>query len=151
MKKQPLKLIYLALTIFFTLPSTNNALAHDIAGALGNDRSAMDVYQVHCYDDGAGPNDHLIVSVKDINPMAKPLVSIQVSSSTRVLNTTDEIDGDSISSPKVKLKGNGSGDDYYLISIDKTDAGNEIYTVEYHCETFHNQHTGTNTALIINQ
>lgn len=151
MNTKPLIPILLAMPTLVALLSATTAVAHNIEGALGKDRSAIDVYQIHCYDDGTGPNDHIAASIKDLNPVAKPIISMQLATSTAALNTTDKSDGNTISSPVIRLKGNGSGDDYYLLSVDKTSTGEEIYSVEYHCQTSDNQHTGTNTAELIKQ
>jgi len=151
MKKIMPSPFFLALSAAVSLTPALTAVAHDIVGGLGNNRSAIDVFQVRCFDDGAGPNDHLIASIKDLTPVARPLVSLQLSTSTKALNTTDRVDGDPISSPYIKLKGNGTGTDFYLLSINKTSSGQESYSVQYHCQTVDNQHTGTDTAPIINQ
>lgn len=122
--------------------------AHDLTGSLGAAASAIDQYQVHCYDDGAGPTDHLYGAVKDLTPIAAPLVSIQIIRDNKATNTTDAVDGNATYSPTVKVKGN---DGFFILTIDKTAAGAENYAVQYHCETIDNQHTGTDITQITNQ
>ncbi len=144
-------LIFLALPALFALNPANTAVADDILGSLGHDRTAIDVYQVHCFDDGRGVSDRMVASIRDLTPVARPLVSLQIASRTQAINTTDRTDGDTASSPLVTLRGGGTGNDFYLMSINKTHTGEEIYSVVFHCLTFDNQHTGTAQVAIIDQ
>lgn len=130
------------------LLETDLANAHDLIGSLGADASAIDQYQVHCYDDGAGVTDHLYAAVKDSTPVAAPLVSIQIIRDNKATNSTDAVDGNATYSPTVKIKGN---DGFFILTVDKTGAGAENYAVQYHCETLDNQHTGTDITQITNQ
>ncbi len=131
-----------AVSVFAAL--TGNASAHDQGGTLGKKASSTNFYQVTCSDDGNGPADHLYIQVKDELPKAKPLVSALVVTGLVAQNTTDLVDGDALASPALNIKGgNGSGTiDYYVI-ITKTAAGVETYTLDYHCMTSGNVHTGT--------
>ena len=125
------------------------AFAHELSGSLGVASSAIDYYQVHCYDDGTGPNGYLEVSISDIAPVAAPKLSIQVIKDNTATNATDPIDGDAGHSPTLMV--NGSADQYYLLTIDKTASGVENYAAEYHCMTNTNQHTGTDIQTITDQ
>ena len=143
MKTSTLKII-----AAMALAQTGLANAHDLTGSLGTDASAIDQYQVHCYDDGAGVTDHLYAAVKDLTPVAAPLVSIQVIRDNKATNSTDAVDGNATYSPTVKVKGS---DGFFILTVDKTGAGAENYAVQYHCETLDNQHTGTDITQITNQ
>ncbi len=125
------------------------AFAHDLSGSLGVASSAVDYYQVHCYDDGTGSNGYLEVDISDIAPINAPKLSIQVIKDNTATNATDPIDGDAGHSPTLTVY--GSADQYYQLTIDKTAAGIENYAVEYHCVTNTNQHTGTDIQTITDQ
>ncbi|MCF8006110.1 MAG: hypothetical protein K9K84_01765 [Methylovulum sp.] len=128
---------------------SNNATAHDLSGSLGQASSAVDFYQIHCFDDGAGANGYLEAELRDETPIAAPLISMQISVGERVYNTTDAKDADAAYSPSLQVAGNA--DEYYLITINKTAAGKENYAVSYHCLTAENQHTGTEIFRIADQ
>ncbi|MDO9103471.1 MAG: hypothetical protein Q7U57_00780 [Methylovulum sp.] len=149
MKKISLKPVLAMVSLLAVLGQANVAVAHDQSGSLGNANSAIDQYQVHCFDDGSGANDHLEVAVKDLAPKATPKVSLQVIRDDTATNTTDAVDGDASYSPEVSVK--GSADQYYLMTVDKTAAGAENYLIEYHCITGDNQHTGTDIFSLTNQ
>ena len=149
MKKIPLKRGLTILSLSMALAQANLVYAHDLSGSLGVASTSIDYYQVHCFDDGAGPNGYLEVSLKDIAPVAAPKISLQVIRDDTATNTTDPIDGDAGESPILSVK--GSADQYYFLTIDKTAAGAESYSAEYHCLTNDNQHTGTEIYTITNQ
>ncbi len=149
MKKIPLKQGLAIMSLIMALAPENLVYAHDLSGSLGFASTSIDYFQVHCFDDGAGPNGYLEVALKDIAPVATPKISLQVIRDNMATNTTDPIDGDAGESPILSV--NGSGDQYYLLTIDKTAAGAENYSVEYHCMTNDNQHTGTELYMITNQ
>lgn len=124
--------------------------AHDQTGALGKAISATDVYQVHCYDDGNGKASYLSFQIQDALPVAAPIISAQVTLGASVAaNTTDAIDGDAAYSPALNLK--GGNESFYLVTVDKTKAGTENYTFQYHCMTATNVHTGTDILQLVNQ
>lgn len=125
------------------------ASAHDQAGTLGATKSAIDYYQIQCFDDGNGPAEHLELSVIDpAGPKAAPVISAQVTKGILAMNTADIVDGDALYSPAVKLNGgNGS----YYVMVDKTNKAADNYSLEYHCETATKAHTGTNITILQNK
>ncbi len=123
--------------------------AHDQSGSLGEVASAIDQYQVHCFDDGFGPNGYLDISVQDTNPKASPKLSLQVAVGNVAFNTTDAVDADAAYSPELSVKGNA--DEFYYVTVDKTSAGVENYQIQYHCMTNDNQHTGTEIVQLTDQ
>lgn len=149
MKEIPLKPVLVIMSLAMALGQANLVAAHDLSGSLGNASASIDYYQVRCFDDGAGPNGYLEVSLTDVAPVAAPKISIQVIRDDTATNATDPFDGDAGHSPTLSIK--GSGDQYYFLTIDKTAAGAENYAVEYHCVTNDNQHTGTDIYTITDQ
>lgn len=100
---------------------------------------------VTCFDDGNGPADHLIASVKDLSPpQDKLLVNLQIIKGNRAINTTDPVSGDANYSPEVKVHG---GNGVYLLLVNKTKAGLRSFAVSYHCMTANNTHTGTDIVV----
>lgn len=145
MKKTTSQSIFITAALFFT---ANAVFAHDQTGALGKAAGATDYYAVSCFDDGNGAAAYLAFQVIDALPVAAPVVSAQVTKGRLAVNTTDAIDGDATYSPKVLVKG---GNGTYYVSVDKTKAGVENYSFQYHCETSDNQHTGTSILPLQNQ
>ena len=146
MKKTTSQSIFIAAALFFT---THAAFAHDQFGALGKVAGATDYYAISCFDDGNGAAAYLALQVIDTAlPIAAPVVSAQVTKGRWAVNTTDAIDGDATYSPKVLVKG---GNGTYYVSVDKTKAGVENYSFQYHCETSDNQHTGTSIIRMQDQ
>ncbi len=148
MKHIIFKKAFVAASALTILGYVGGASAHDISGALGKSPTATDYYQLSCYDDGNGPADHLSIQVIDMAPVAKPLISVQVTKGILAGNTTDAVDGNATYSPALKMKG-GDGD--YAVTVDKTAAGLETYSLQYHCETSTGDHTGTGYAILANQ
>ena len=145
MKKTTSQSIFIAATLFL---NAHAAFAHDQTGALGKAVGATDYYAVSCFDDGNGVADHLSFQIMDALPAAIPAVSAQVTKGRLAVNTTDAIDGDATYSPAVLVKG---GNGTYYVSVDKSKAGVENYSFQYHCETSDNQHTGTSILPLQNQ
>ena len=135
-------------TLLLVASWVSSAQAHSLSGSLGSSAAALHYYQIQCYDDGNGTNGRLEASIKDLSPVVKPLVSMQISRDNSSTNTTDAKDGDATASPLVKLQGE---DGFFYITVNKTAAGSEDYSIEFHCMTNDGQHTGTNVYPIINQ
>jgi hypothetical protein len=131
----------LAASILAALGYVGGVSAHEQGGTLGKPAATTHYYQVTCYDDGSGPADHLSIQVKDELPKAKPLVSVLVVTGLQAKNSTDAIDGDAIASPVLNIKG-VNGTTYYVF-VNKTSTGIETYSLDYHCLTSTNAHTGT--------
>lgn len=119
---------------------SGNLWAHTQLGALGKPASATDIYQVTCLDDGNGPPHHLSTQVMDRAPVAPPMVSVTMTKDGKSAKSTDPIDGDNQYSPETPLPGGGGA---YLVSVTKSAKGSEIYTLQYHCITANNVHTGS--------
>jgi len=118
-----------------------SATAHEQPGSLGQSGRAIDIFQVHCFDDGSGDNDHIAVSVQDLLPNIGPKISVQVIRGDAATNTTDAVDGNASHSPEVIVK--GGADEFYTLTVNKSGGGSENYLLEYHCISVTNQHTGT--------
>lgn len=100
---------------------------------------------VTCFDNGNGPADHLLASVKDLSrPQDGLLVNLQIIKGNRAISTTDPISGDANFSPEVKVHG---GNGAYLLLVNKTKAGARSFAVSYHCITANNRHTGTDIEV----
>jgi hypothetical protein len=128
------------------------ASAHTQSGSLGAAASATDYYQVTCSDDGSGPPASLSMRVLDTPvTLAAPLLSVQVERGGLLANATDPADGDGAYSPRVSVNGGGG---VYEVLVDKSAAGADAYTIEYHCVTGPDGtglHTGTTITVRQNQ
>ncbi|MBT9097563.1 hypothetical protein KFZ76_07565 [Methylovulum psychrotolerans] len=145
MKKTTLLLA--AVAAFTALGQAKMANAHDITGSLGSAATAVDYYQVHCYDDGSGVTAHLYVAV--INKSTNtPKVSVQAIRDNTATNTTDAVNGNATYSPGIYQPGT---DGFFYLTVDKTGAGVANYSLQYHCQTSDQQHNGTDIFQLINQ
>lgn len=100
---------------------------------------------VTCFDNGNGPADHLLASVKDLSRAQDGLlVNLQIIKGNRAISTTDPVSGDANFSPEVKIHG---GNGAYLLLVNKTKAGARSFAVSYHCITADNRHTGTDIEV----
>jgi hypothetical protein len=128
------------------------AAAHTQTGGLGAAAAATDYYQVTCSDDGAGPPASLSMRVLDTSSaVVPPLLSVQVKRGTLLANTTDPVDGDGAWSPLVAVNGGGG---VYDVLVDKSAAGADAYTLDFHCVTGPDgsgEHTGTTITIRQNQ
>jgi len=146
MKNKTLKKTFISASLLGVLGYAGSVAAHDINGVLGKSAGATDYYQVECFDDGTGPADHLVVKIKDLVPVAAPLVSVQVTKGKIAKNTTDAADGNATFSPTLNIKG---GNGLYYLTVDKTAANAETYNLQIHCETSGGLHTGTNEPELL--
>jgi hypothetical protein len=112
--------------------SAGAAAAHTQVGVLEEPASVVDIYQVTCFDDGAGAPASLVTRVRDGDPVLAPLVSLQAQKGFQATNATDAVDGDPESSPSVWVNG---GPGSYDVFVDKSGSGSELYTLSFHCMT----------------
>ncbi|MEC4748391.1 hypothetical protein [Methylomicrobium sp. Wu6] len=124
-------------------------IAHDQGGTLNAGASATDVYQVSCFDDGGGKPYQLFFEIKSVIP-ASPPVSAQVINDDLAMSTTDRVGGDENYSPELQVVKPGNNDTYTIV-IDKSAAGKASYSLEYHCQDSHGNHTGTDILPLQNQ
>ena len=150
MKNRTLNNTFVTLLLVGALGYGGIVAAHDINGALGAAAGATDYYQVTCFDDNSGPADHLIVKIKDLAPVAVPIISVQVTKQVGktfiARNSTDAVDGNATYSPELNIKG---GNGTYFLAVDKTSANAETYNVQIHCETSTGLHTGTQEPVLL--
>jgi hypothetical protein len=133
------------------LAAAGDARAHEVSGGLGTAASATDLYLVTCSDEGGGAPASLLVQVRDTSSAAAPLVSVQVQKGTLLRSSTDPVGADAVSSPAIAVNGGSGG---YDVLVDKSAAGNESYTLTFHCQTGPDgtgTHTGTSHTVRQNQ
>ncbi len=124
--------------------------AHDAGATLDADgtvRSFTGLAFVSCFDDGSGPPDNLIVSIRDNSqPVAGLMVNVQVVSSrgNKASSITDTVSGDADFSPFIKVQ-DGAGP--YRVIVNKTDVGARSFDLQYHCNTANDVHTGTDIGV----
>ena len=142
-----------AVTTIFTVITLGYAGvsgAHDAGATMdpnGTTAAFTGYALVTCFDDGNGPADYLVASVKDTSPpqdKLKLLVNLQIIKGNHAINTTDTVSGDGNFSPEVKVHG---GNGVYLLLVNKTNAGARSFLVSYHCMTASNAHTGTDITV----
>ena len=101
MKHLIVKKAFVAASVLSVLGYVGSASAHRSNGALGEGAKKTDYYQVSC----AAGTHHLSVQIKDLAPVASPLVSVQVIKGTLVKNVTDPVNGDTAFSPEMQCHG----------------------------------------------
>lgn len=100
---------------------------------------------VTCFDDGNGPADNLVASVKDTSlPQENLLINLQIIKGDYAISTTDLVSGDGSFSPEVRVHG---GNGVYFLLVNKTKEGARSFVVSYHCMTASNAHTGTDILV----
>lgn len=125
--------------------------AHEASGTMdvnGNVPGFTGYAQFGCFDDGSGPPDHFVISIEDNSPpQGNLLISAQVISRSEASNTTDSLSGDGNPSPEARVQTIQNGT--YFVLVNKTGAGARDFTLNYHCMTIDNAHTGTNDPILI--
>lgn len=125
--------------------------AHEASGTMdvnGNVAGFTGFAQFGCFDDGNGPPDHFVISIADHSPpQDNLLVSAQVISRSEAANTTDPVSGDGQFSPEARVQTIENGT--YFVLVNKTGPGARDFTLNYHCMTIDNAHTGTNDPILI--
>ena len=124
--------LILLLMIGSLLGMPRSARAATRSGNLPASASAARLLFLDCSDDGAGAPLSATVQIRDLSPVAAPLVSVQLRKGTAATNSTDAVDGDGSASPLVFVNG-GSG--RYDVYVDKTEAGGEAFEVLAQCWT----------------
>jgi len=144
-----LKNAFVAAALLFAAGHTDITPAHQLSGALGSRAQATDLYRVICFAEDGGPaTGHLRMRVRDNRPVRKPMVSVQVHKGLVATNSTDPKDGNARYSRWVN---NHGGDGVYHVLVNKSSAGRETYTLEYHCVSSTGIHTGTEDVQLQNQ
>ena len=122
--------------------------AHDAAATMdpvGNSATFTGYGFVTCYDDDNGPADKLVASVQDLSPPVPGLlVNLQILKGNRAASVTDPVSGDGKSSPEITVRG---GNGVYQIMVNKTAVGARNFSIQYHCMTANNVHTGTDIGV----
>lgn len=135
-----------AVALFGLVQSTH---AHDAAATMdpaSNSATFTGYGFVTCFDDGNGVADKLVASVRDHSPpVAGLLVNLQILKGNRAASVTDPVSGDGNSSPAISVKG---GNGVYLILVNKTAPGARDFSIEYHCMTANNVHTGDRKSVV---
>jgi len=106
--------------------------AATIPGSLPSSATAARLLLLDCSNDGAGPPLSATIQIRDLAPVAAPIVSVQLRRGAAATNSSDEVDGDAGASPLVFVNG-GSG--RYDVFVDKTASGEEAFEVTAQCWT----------------
>lgn len=137
---------FIATVALFGLIQSSHA--HDAAATMdpaSNSATFTGYGFVTCFDDGNGVADKLVASVRDHSPpVAGLLVNLQILKGNRAASVTDPVSGDGNGSPAISVKG---GNGVYLILVNKTAPGARDFSIEYHCMTANNVHTGTDIGV----
>lgn len=143
-----MKNLKITLAAFFVAAAgfPNMVSAHGQKGILGADASATDYYQVNC----SGSSGKLFFNAQNVSaPGSAPLnAQIVKQDQNLYMSTTDNIGGDSQSSPSLTAVG-GSGN--YSVIVDKSGAGKVKYAFDFHCETLDGVHTETDIFKVQDQ
>mgnify|MGYP006048527895 FL=1 len=134
-----------AIALFGLVQSSH---AHDAAATMdpvGNSATFTGYGFVTCFDDGNGPADKLLASVNDLSPPVPGLlVNLQILKGNRAASVTDPVSGDGNGSPVIAVRG---GNGVYQIMINKTAVGARNFSIQYHCMTANDVHTGTDIGV----
>ncbi len=106
--------------------------AATLSGSLPLPASSAQLLFLDCSDDGAGLPLSATVQIRDLAPVAAPIVSVQLRRGTAATNSSDDVDGDAGASPLVFVNG-GAG--RYDVFVDKTASGEEAFEVSAQCWT----------------
>jgi hypothetical protein len=148
MKTPTMKNAFAAASLLFAAGQAGVASAHSLNGTLGQPVGATDLFQISCTSDSGATTGRLQLRVKDNAPSKPPLLSVRGQRLNRAVNGTDQIDGDAGYSPAVNVIGTNG---VYYVTVAKTKAGAESYTLEFHCQSSTGVHTGTSYAQTQNQ
>lgn len=112
----------------------------------GTSRIFTGLARVTCTSTDNEPTDHLLARIKDKSaPVPGLLVNLQIYKGQRAVSITDTVSGDAEYSPFVSLKG---GNGVYYIMVNKTDAGERSFDLEWHCTAASGSHTETEIGVL---
>lgn len=143
---------YSSLTVAHSLP--NNSV-----GLPGSGAAKSDIYNVHCYDDGAGPTEKLFfhVQARDNAATKGPVVSIKAKKGAATPGV--DIDANKGDTAWVIPTAVAGGDGEFTVVVNKSaytgkakeNLGAQVYSGVAHCQTSSGGHTGTDIMLIQNE
>lgn len=144
--KQKLLIVLAAVYLLFGCVALVNAHGGgSVLDAAGNSRTFTGVAFVTCFDDGNGPAENLVARIRDNSPPVDGLlVNLHIFKGNKAVGISDTVSGDADYSPFVTLHG-GTG--VYNIIVSKTDVGERLFNLEWHCQTADNIHTGTEIGV----
>jgi hypothetical protein len=149
MKNIVLKNTITAISLLLAIGYVESVSAHTQSGTLGSAAGATDLYQVLCSPD-ASPTAKLTSRVRTGTAVTAVKVSVRTQKGVKATNSTDNVNGDAISSPSVS---NASGDGIYFMTVGKT-VWTKVavpYTLDFHCQSSAGEHTGTDWFTLQNQ
>lgn len=155
MKTISLKHTLLSVLILGFFSHAEMASANAINGTLGNAAGATDFYRVTCSKNANGDTSRFAASVRDLLPVATPLISVQIikANTSYAKNSTDPVDGNNTPSSSVVIQPVApfSGNGVYEVRVNKTAAGAESYRLNFTCYSSTNLVTGTALVKVQDQ
>ena len=102
--------------------------------------------QITCSSEGNEPTDHLLARIRDNSaPIPGLLVNLQIYKGNKAISITDTLSGDAEFSPYILLQG---GNGVYYIMVNKTNAGERAFDLEWHCTAASGTHTPTDINVL---
>lgn len=136
---------WLAVGLALSLGVPAIASAATQAGLLPSSATEAVLLSVECSDDGSGLPASMTASIRDLNPVLGPVVSLQLRRNFAAKSTTDPVDGDAAASP-IAILNEGAG--HYDLYVDKNGVGEESFEVSAQCWTGTNG-TGVATGTVL--
>lgn len=88
----------------------------------------------------------MLARIRDNSPpVCGLLVNLQIYKGNRAISITDTISGDAEFSPFVSLQG---GDGVYYVMVNKTNVGQRVFDLEWHCTAASGSHTATDIGIL---
>jgi len=109
-------------------------------------RLSRELAQITCSSEGSEPTDHLLARIRDNSPPVPGLlVNLQIFKGNRAISITDTVSGDAEFSSFIPLQG---GNGVYYVMVNKTNAGERAFDLEWHCTAASGAHTATDIGVL---
>jgi hypothetical protein len=152
MKHIFLKNAVVSVSLLLILGYAQLTSAHSQGGSLGPAVGSTDLYQVSCFNDGAGAGATYRLASRILTGpgTAAGKLSVRSQKGYTATNATDAANGNAAYSP---FAYNVAGDGVYYLTVGKTAGGTAwiSYTVDFHCLGATGGHAGTSIIMLQDQ
>lgn len=150
MKKLRIKKLSFIIFIIFSIGFTGLSGAHNGGAAMdteGISATFTGLAIVTCSSNDSGEaTDRLLARIRDFSPPVDGLlVNLQLLKGNKAVSITDNISEDADYSDYISLQG---GNGTYYMMVNKTDTGERVFDIEYHCMSASGGHTETSIGVL---
>ena len=142
--KKILQVMMMGMTGYTTSISAHGGSA--TLDPIGTSQTFTGLAQITCSSEGSESTDYLLARIRDNSALIPGmLTNVQIYKGNMAISITDTTPGDTEFSPYISLQG---GNGVYYIIVNKTDVGERLFDLEWHCTAASGTHTPTDINVL---